>query len=107
MRGISRLAAKFTVSFSRRTPLHGVSKAKCQGKTRKDGARPALFHISCCFCCSVYCLCVNVHCHRVTSQLQLINISYHINNEYYQRYLGISECPSEIRTYHRKNKSRT
>jgi len=25
-------------------------------------------------CCSVYCLCVNVYCHRVTTQLQLINI---------------------------------
>jgi len=40
----------------------------------------------------VYCLCVNVYCHRVTTQLQLINISYHIDNEYYQKYLGISEC---------------
>ena len=28
-------------------------------------------------CCSMYCLCVNVYCHRVTTQLQLINISYH------------------------------
>ena len=28
-------------------------KAKCQGKTRKDGARPALFHVSCYLCCSV------------------------------------------------------
>ena len=27
-------------------------------------------------CCSMYCLCVNVCCHRVTTQLQLINISY-------------------------------
>ena len=27
--------------------------------------------------CSMYCLCVNVYCHRVTAQLQLINISYH------------------------------
>ena len=27
-------------------------------------------------CCSVYCLCVNVYCHWVTTQLQLINISY-------------------------------
>jgi hypothetical protein len=25
----------------------------------------------------MYCLCVNVYCHRVTTQLQLINISYH------------------------------
>ena len=29
--------------------------------------------------CSVYCLCVNVYCHRVTTQLQLTNISYHFN----------------------------
>ena len=28
-------------------------------------------------CCSKYCLCVNVYCHRVTTQLQLTNI-YHI-----------------------------
>jgi len=28
-------------------------------------------------CCSMYCLCVNVYCHRVTTQLQLTNISYH------------------------------
>jgi hypothetical protein len=48
------------------------------------GVKLALFHISCYFvlfgcylCCSVYCLCVNVYCHRVTTQLQLINISYH------------------------------
>ena len=27
--------------------------------------------------CSMYCLCVNVCCHRVTTQLQLTNISYH------------------------------
>jgi hypothetical protein len=28
---------------------------------------------------SMYCLCVNVYCHRATNQFQLINISYHIN----------------------------
>jgi hypothetical protein len=28
----------------------------------------------CYLCCSVYYLCVNVYCHRVTTQLQLINI---------------------------------
>jgi len=28
----------------------------------------------------MYCLCVNVYCHWVTTQLQLINISYHIDN---------------------------
>ena len=26
----------------------------------------------------MYCLCVNVYCHRVTTQLQLTNILYHI-----------------------------
>ena len=30
------------------------------------------------FYCSMYCLCVNVYCHRVTTQLQLTNISYHL-----------------------------
>jgi len=29
-------------------------------------------------CCSVYCLCVNVYCHRLSTQLQLKKI-YHIN----------------------------
>ena len=29
----------------------------------------------------MYCLCVNVYCHRVTTQLQLTNISYHIPEE--------------------------
>jgi hypothetical protein len=38
-----------------------------------------LFLLSPCYlCCSMYCLCVNVYCHRVTTRLQLINISYHI-----------------------------
>jgi uncharacterized membrane protein YgcG len=32
----------------------------------------------CYLCCSVYCLCVNVYCYMVTTQLQLINESYHI-----------------------------
>ena len=35
---------------------------KCQSKTRKDGARPALFQISCYLCCSIYCLCINLYC---------------------------------------------
>jgi hypothetical protein len=40
---------------------------------------------SCYLCCSVYCLCVNVYRHRVTTQLQLINkykikyIHYHLD----------------------------
>ena len=36
--------------------------------------------------CSMYCLCVNVYCHPVTTQLQLTNISYHINKS------GIRAC---------------
>jgi hypothetical protein len=32
--------------------------------------------LNCYLCCSIYCLCVNVYCHRVTTQLQLINILY-------------------------------
>ena len=48
---------------------------KCQGKTRKDGARPALFIIFLLFyvlfvlCCSVYCLCVYVYCTTATGWL--------------------------------------
>jgi len=36
--------------------------------------RMLLFVLFCCYlCCSMYCLCVNVYCHWVTTQLQLIN----------------------------------
>jgi hypothetical protein len=41
-------------------------------KQRRGTARTLPY---CYLCCSMYCLCVNVHCHRVTTQLQLINIS--------------------------------
>ena len=37
-----------------------------------------LFYVLFILYCSMYCLCVNVYCHRVTTQLQLTNISYHI-----------------------------
>jgi hypothetical protein len=30
----------------------------------------------CYLCCFMQCLCVNVYCHRVTTQLHLINISH-------------------------------
>jgi hypothetical protein len=55
--------------------------------TRKDGARPALFLNFCvvlCIVCFVsFCVlfvykCVLNYCQRVATQLQLINISYHI-----------------------------
>jgi hypothetical protein len=65
------------------------SPCKCQGETRKDGARPALFLNFCVFLCIVcfvsfcvlfVCKCVLNYCHRVATQLQLINISYHIKS---------------------------
>ena len=34
-----------------------------------------LFYVLFILYCSMYCLCVNVYCHRVTTQLQLTNIS--------------------------------
>ena len=37
-----------------------------------------LFYVLFILYCSMYCLCVNVYCHRVITQLQLTNISYHI-----------------------------
>ena len=37
-----------------------------------------LFYVLFILYCSMYCLCVNVYCHQVTTQLQLTNISYHI-----------------------------
>ena len=54
-------------------------KGKCQGKTRKDGARPALFQNFCVvlyiicfvsFCVLFVCKCVLYCCHRVATQLQ-------------------------------------
>jgi len=39
-------------------------QGNCQGKTRKDGTRPALFHISCYLCCSVA-ICVVLRIVRV------------------------------------------
>jgi hypothetical protein len=60
---------------------------KCQGKTRKDWARPALFQNFCAvlsivcfvlFCALFVCKCVLYYCHRLATQLQLTNISYHV-----------------------------
>ena len=53
---------------------------KCQGKTCKDGARPALFQIFVLFYVLFVCKCVLYCCHWVATQLQLTNISYHIKS---------------------------
>jgi hypothetical protein len=51
-----------------------------QNSQRRGTARilphQLLFVLFVCYlCCSMYCLCINVYWHRVTTQLQLINIS--------------------------------
>jgi hypothetical protein len=83
--GYSVLTEDFPVPFPQ-------FQGKCQGKTRKDGARPLSSKFLCCsmyFCivlcifCFVSfsvlfeCICVLYDCHRVATQLHL-NISYHI-----------------------------
>ena len=63
--------------------LFGHSNSTCFGHICSPSSG-GIFQ-NCCFVvcivvlyCSMYCLCVNVYCHRVTTQLQLTNISYHI-----------------------------
>jgi hypothetical protein len=62
-------------------------KANARVKPATDGARPALFLNFCVVPCIVssvsfsvlfLCKCVLNYCHRVATQLQLTNISYHI-----------------------------
>jgi len=91
-----------------------------KGITRKDGARPAIFQkflccSTCCLCCSMHCLfcvvlctvcvcvckCILYCCHRVATQLQLTNISYHRIISYYISYLisyHTNKTPTEIWT---------
>jgi len=63
-------------------------KANARVKLAKYGARPALFQNFCVvlsivsfvsFCVLFVCKCVLYYCHRVATQLQLTNISYHIS----------------------------
>ena len=62
-------------------------KANARVKLAKMGHGPhsttlvVFVLFGCYLCCSMYCLCVNVYCHRVTTQLQLRNISYYIKPE--------------------------
>jgi hypothetical protein len=68
---------------------------ECQGITRQVGARPALFQNFCVvlcivcfvsFCVLFVCKYVLYNCHRVATQLQLTNMSYHIiTNHIYAR----------------------
>jgi hypothetical protein len=53
-------------------------KGKRQGKSRKDGARPAIFLIFVLLYVLFVCICVLYYCHRVATQLQLTNILYNI-----------------------------
>jgi hypothetical protein len=61
------------------------SKANARVKLAKTGTVRTLPHqllfvlFGCYLCCSMCCLCVNVYCHRVTTLLQLTNISISIS----------------------------
>ena len=75
-----------------RLPLHVLAgncieffldcKANARVILAKTGHGPhsskivVLFYVLFVLYCFMYCLCVNVYCHRVTTQLQLTNISY-------------------------------
>ena len=51
-----------------------------------------LFYVLFILYCSMYCLFVNVYCHRVTTQLQLTNISYHIISYQPDKFLKVPNC---------------
>jgi hypothetical protein len=47
----------------------------------------------------MYCLCLNVYCHRVTTQLQLINISnaaIYLNISYHGTFLIFIKCGVDV-----------
>jgi len=57
--------------------------------------------LGCYLCCSMYCLCVNVYCHLVTTQMQLINIISYSNNAQLATCFGCSEPSSDQFLVHR------
>jgi len=80
---VVRLSAVFRAFFL-------SCKANARVKLAKTGHGPHSFTLVVVLfgfylCCSMYCLCVNVYCHRVSTQMQLIYhiISYHISYRIY------------------------
>jgi hypothetical protein len=68
-------------------------KANARVKLAKTGHRPHSMLFGCYLCCSMYRLCVNVYCHWVTTQLQLIYISISIktHNRLNVQFLSIAD----------------
>jgi len=94
-------------------PCHFLGcRAKFQGITRKDAARPALFQkllcssmyclfyvvlcIVCVCVCVCVCKCILYYCHRVATQSQLINISHHIKRQMAWTFLLKETCACAI-----------
>jgi hypothetical protein len=81
--------------------MHGTENLKLCCSVVICVVRLLFVLFGCYLCCSVYCLCVNVYCHRVTTQLQLTNISYHIiSYQFYSKSSPslsfiVSECSLE------------
>jgi hypothetical protein len=73
---------KRNISFSVANDRDGNRSKNYKIRTSRGTCRSLTFFgkfvilglFDCYLCCSVYCLCLNVYCHRVTTQLQLINI---------------------------------
>jgi hypothetical protein len=87
---LHRASWNFSATLTEVSPCFFLScKANARvNKTRKDWTRPALFQTFCvvlCIVCfvsfSVLFVCKSVlyYCHRVATQLQLTNISYHLH----------------------------